>query len=212
VFLTSTSQVVPTQRRDYPEWHHGREHFALWYIELQDPNLILYLNQVRDYFSDFLLLPNKRQFHITLFVCGFLAKEGVSRDDDFTFAQFQQQQAQLKLQQPSSFKLKIAQVNSFHSALFLEVQDPDGILSAIRTQCAQFSDEVAALTYCPHITLGLYNAAFPSQTILDKIASFKSQAFEIEITQLNFGYYQAQVLQGPLYSLQTVTLGEVCCN
>ncbi|WP_228258666.1 2'-5' RNA ligase family protein [Acinetobacter sp. ANC 4910] len=210
--LDHISHVVLTSRRDYPEWHHGREQYALWYIEIQNPDLILYLNQVQDYFSEYLLLPNTRQFHITLFICGFLTEDKAILNDDFTQLQLQQQYQHLKSHLPQKFKLKIGALNSFSSALYLEVIDTDLALEHIRAQCAQFSDEIAALSYCPHITVGLYNAAYPSQSILDKMAAFPAEQFEIDVSQIKFGYYQAQVLQGPLYALQSISLGEVCCN
>lgn len=212
VFLDHIRHVVPTIRRDYPEWHHGREQYALWYIEIQNPDLILYLNQVKAFFSEYLLLPNTRQFHITLFICGFLTTEQENFDDDFTQAQFQQQYQRLKSHQSQKIKLQIGGLNSFSSALYLEVIDTDLALEHIRTQCAQFSDEVAALSYCPHITVGLYKAAFPSQSILDKMAAFPARQFEIDVSQIKFGYYQAQELQGPLHALHSISLGDVCCN
>ena len=212
VFLDHIRHVVPTIRRDYPEWHQGREQYALWYIEIDHPDLILYLNQVKDFFSEYLLLPNTRQFHITLFICGFLSKDQINFDDDFTHAQFLQQYQCLKSHLSKKIKLQIGGLNSFSSALYLEVEDTDFALAHIRAQCAQFSDEAAALRYCPHITVGLYQAAFPSQSILDKMAEFPKRQFEIDISQIKFGYYQAQELQGPLHALESIPLGDVCCN
>ena len=63
--------VVPTLNQDYPAWHLGREHYALWYLEILDPDLLAYLATLREHFSDILYTPNTRQFHITLFICGF---------------------------------------------------------------------------------------------------------------------------------------------
>ena len=54
MFLQPHSTVVPTEARDYPEWHLGRERYALWYIEVDDPVLISYLTQLREQFSDLL--------------------------------------------------------------------------------------------------------------------------------------------------------------
>ena len=51
VFLQPNSTVVPTEDRDYPEWHLGREHYALWYIEVNDPVLVSYLTQLREQFQ-----------------------------------------------------------------------------------------------------------------------------------------------------------------
>jgi hypothetical protein len=65
VFLQPNSTVVPTEARDYPEWHLGRERYALWYIEVDDPVLISYLTKLREQFSDLLYQSNQRR----LFFC-----------------------------------------------------------------------------------------------------------------------------------------------
>ena len=57
--------VVPTLNQDYPAWHLGREHYALWYLEILDPDLLAYLATLREHFSDILYTPNTRQFQTT---------------------------------------------------------------------------------------------------------------------------------------------------
>jgi hypothetical protein len=64
-----------TTIRDYPEWHLGRQNYALWYLEINDQKLVHYLDVLRAHFSEFLLEPNHRQYHVTLFICGFLTHE-----------------------------------------------------------------------------------------------------------------------------------------
>ncbi|SEO11238.1 2'-5' RNA ligase family protein [Acinetobacter sp. yr461] len=208
--------MVPTSIRDYPEWHLGRQNYALWYLEINDQKLVDYLDGLRAHFSDFLLELNSRQYHVTLFICGFLTDESKAYKDDFSFSEFEQQIEILRKKNFASFELKIRAVDSFSSALFVEIQDAGNILSLIRQKLGTVSNEIAALDYCPHITLGLYKENYNSDLILQKISElpvqYKHAEFELKIEHLTFGYYQAQTLQGKLYPYQHLFLGDSCCN
>ncbi|MDS7935822.1 2'-5' RNA ligase family protein [Acinetobacter sp. V91_7] len=208
--------MVPTSLRDYPEWHLGRQNYALWYLEINDQKLVDYLDGLRAHFSDFMLEPNSRQYHVTLFICGFLTDESKLYKDDFSFSKFEQQREILRKKNFASFELKIGSVDSFSSALFVEIQDTENILSLIRQELGTVSNEIAALDYCPHITLGLYRENYNSDLILQKISElpvqYKHAEFELKIEHLTFGYYQAQTLQGKLYPYQHLFLGDSCCN
>ncbi|MBI1447875.1 2'-5' RNA ligase family protein [Acinetobacter sp. AC1-2] len=208
--------MVPTSIRDYLEWHLGRQNYALWYLEINDQKLVDYLDGLRRHFSDFLLEPNSRQYHVTLFICGFLTDESKAYKDDFSFSEFEQQREILRKKNFASFELKIGSVDSFSSALFVEIKDAGNILSLIRQKLGTVSNEIAALDYCPHITLGLYKENYNSDLILQKISElpvqYKHAEFELKIEHLTFGYYQAQTLQGKLYSYQHLFLGDSCCN
>ncbi|MFW1817767.1 2'-5' RNA ligase family protein, partial [Acinetobacter guillouiae] len=74
-------------------------------------------------FSTYLLHPNTRQFHLTLYICGFLTDDKKQFDDDFIQSKFQQQLKILSHNQLNSFKLTTGKINSFSSALFREIQD-----------------------------------------------------------------------------------------
>lgn len=208
--------MVPTSLPDYLEWHLGRQNYALWYLEINDQKLVDYLDGLRAHFSDFLLEPNSRQYHVTLFICGFLTDESKAYKDDFSFSEFEQQREILRKKNFASFELKIGSVDSFSSALFVEIQDTENILSLIRQKLGTVSNEIAALDYCPHITLGLYRENYNSDLILQKIyelpVQYKHAEFELKIEHLTFGYYQAQTLQGKLYPYQHLFLGDSCCN
>ena len=201
MFLQPHQLTIPTEMHDYPEWHKGREDYALWYIEIDQPELIAYLNQLRQHFSNYLLQPNIRQFHITLFICGFLKQDCAQLDDDFSENQFQQQLAQLENTHFKTFKLSTGQIKSFESALFIEILDTENSLSKIRKLFSSCHQEIAALDYCPHITLGLYQAEFEAEQIFNSISAAHQKTFEISIDHLSFGFYKAKILQGELYSL-----------
>lgn len=197
--------VVPTLAHDYPEWHKGRTAFSLWYLEVHSPELLNYLEQLRAEFSDFLFQPNTRQFHITLFICGFWEQYS-QFDDDFNFQQLDAQTFQLQELSLSSFKLKTGKINSFESALFIEIEDSQGILNTIRRQFYQCSSEIAPLSYCPHITIGLYGHALNSNDVFLRMQQIEQRTFEIDVQQLTFGTYAAQLLQGPLSAHQQFNL------
>ena len=192
--------MVPTPIRDYPEWHLGRQNYALWYLEINDQKLVHYLDQLRAHFSEFLVESNHRQYHVTLFICGFLTHENKVHDDDFCFSGFVQQREILRKEDIAPFQLKIGSVDSFSSALFVEVQDQSQQLARIRQALSVGGAEIAALQYHPHITLGLYQTACSTNLILQRIQNLPVHYFDLDIQHLNFGYYQAHTLQGQLFS------------
>ncbi|WP_416040322.1 2'-5' RNA ligase family protein [Acinetobacter lactucae] len=208
--------MVPTPIRDYSEWHLGRQNYALWYLEINDQKIVDYLDALRAHFSEFLLEPNHRQYHITLFICGFLTQETKIHSDDFSFSEFEQHRQIFRKENFPSFQLRVRSIDSFTSALFVEVQDTENILSLMRQKLCIVSNEIAALDYCPHITLGLYKTDYSSDLILQKISElpvqYKQAEFGLKVEHLTFGYYQVQTLQGKLYSYQHLFLGDSCCN
>nr|WP_284711533.1 2'-5' RNA ligase family protein [Acinetobacter modestus] len=199
--------MIATEIRDYPEWHKGRSDYGLWYIEIDQPELIQYLDEIQAQFSDLLLPAHQRQYHITLFVCGFLQPSAHQYDDDFQIQQLQYQIKSLEALQLTTFELEIRQIDSFSSALFLHIKDQDHVLAQIRQQFARVSGEIAALEYCPHITLGLYREAWLSDIVLERIQQLSVKTINIEVKKLTFGYYKAQILQGFLYPCQQIELG-----
>ncbi|OBY73099.1 2'-5' RNA ligase family protein [Acinetobacter gyllenbergii] len=207
MLLQADTQLIATEICDYPEWHKGRSDYGLWYIEIDQPELIQYLDEIQAQFSDLLLPAQQRQYHITLFVSGFLQPAVEQYDDDFQIQQLQQQIKRIKALQLTAFELEITQIDSFSSALFLQIQDHQGVLAQIRQQFAYVSGEVAALEYCPHITLGLYREAWLSDIVLERIQQLSLKTMKIQVKKLTFGYYKAQILQGLLYPYQQIELG-----
>ena len=208
MYLKPNGCVIPTLHRDYSEWHHGRGIYALWYILVerdQYPELVAKLDQLQASFSDLLLLNSQRQYHITLYICGFLTEQKPVYNDDFCIDWFEQQRR--KLLKQTAFQLNISKLNSFSSALFADIRDEKNYLIDLRRNLQlDEHQEIAALQYHPHITLGLYRDAYSSHVILDHIRQCPEINLKITIDQLHFGYYDAQQLQGPLHSLYCLQL------
>ncbi|RKG44685.1 2'-5' RNA ligase family protein [Acinetobacter sp. WCHAc060007] len=200
--------VIATLQQDYPEWHLGRTEFSLWYLEIHSPALLTYLSQLRQQFADILLQPNTRQFHITLFICGFWNAQH-SASDNFSVKQLQIHQHQLQQLNVRPFRLKTGKINSFESALFVEIEDPDQVLGQIRQALNMCSDEIAPLDYYPHITLGLYGHNLNSNEVFAWVAEVQQQSFEFEVNALTFGTYHAQQLQAELMAQHYFHLGSL---
>lgn len=159
MFIKPNQFVIPTEQRDYSEWHRGRTRYALWYLLL----------------------------------------------DQVKHAEIIKQLESLNLSH--SITLKLTAVNSFESALFVQVSDSLHQLISIRSalRLAQHT-EVAAQTYCAHITLGLYAQKVMGQDVLQRLDACAALDVELEFDQIHFGYYSAQTLQGPLHSLYCFNL------
>lgn len=131
MYLKPNGCVIPTLHRDYSEWHHGRSIYALWYILVerdQYTELVAKLDQLQASFSDLLLPNSQRQYHITLYICGFLTEQKPVYNDDFCIDWFEQQRR--KLLKQTAFQLNISKLNSFSSALFADIRD-EKIISLI---------------------------------------------------------------------------------
>lgn len=204
-FLTAQQSTLATRQSDYPEWHLNRKRYALWYLTLEQAECITYCEQLTAHFSDLIIQPMQRQYHITVFVCGFLQDHPVY-NDDFSPAQLLKQRALLEQMSLKPIQLSTGRVRSFQSSLFVEIEDQQNILAQLRTQMTQYADEIRAQIYIPHLSLGIYNGVYDYAQIMQRINSIKQRSFVLNFRQLHFGYYQAQCLQGPLYAVDTLQL------
>lgn len=189
--------TIPAEDRDFPEWRRGRKIYAVWVLCLEDESIIKKFAAAREHLSGYLLEPYRRQPHITLFVCGFLV-DGQRYNDDFTRAQLQSQTQALEETNIPPFEIEIGGLNSFASAPFLEVSDPHGGIARLREVLSHTAREFRTAPYTPHLTVGLYSAAFPSEEISGQIAKFQEKPIRSKVEQITFVTYRAQEIGGPL--------------
>ena len=198
----SFSETIVTQQRDYPEWHKGRSRYAIWMIPIDCPRVLAYLDQATRQLAD-LLHPSRRQPHITLFVCGFEQERQV-HNDDFTAAQLQQQIAALRAL-PLPATLQIGRPDSFSSAAYLSVTDPDGCLHDWRAVLADSCSEIRPLAYVPHITLGLYRQRIKADELQGRLAEIHYPAeLILPVNRLEYVTYSSADMFGLLECQQTV--------
>jgi 2'-5' RNA ligase len=195
--LCQVPTTIPAENRDYPEWHHGRETYAVWVLQMENQAIQEKFKAAREHLSSYLLEPYHRQPHITLFVCGFLVDES-QYNDDFTQAQLGAQMQALEKAKIQPFEIAIGGLNSFASAPFLEVHDPEGGIAHLREILASGAREFRTAPYTPHLTVGLYAGAFPSEDVARRLAVFSSQPIRWEVNQITLATYKADEFAGRL--------------
>lgn len=192
------AQSVACERRDYPEWHRGRQRYAVWSLPVDCPRILARLSRAQTHLGDRLHTGYRRQAHITLFVCGFPA-ERARFDDDFPAERLAAQLAALHTLRASPFALQIGGLDSYASAPFLSVNDPEGRLAALRTALGERSAEVRQNPYHAHLTVGLYARSEPRQTLQPRLAAFaENELLPLPVGELHYSTYAASELFGPL--------------
>ena len=198
-------ETISSGTCDIPEWHHGREHYSVWLIELRSEEILKKFHAARDHLSEFLIQPYQRQPHITIFVCGFLA-DTLHYDDDYSAEQFGRHAHLLKEAAVKPFSVEIGGLNSFASAPFLEVADLEGGLDRVRALFLTTGMEIARSTYMPHITVGLYSGAFRNAIVSEGIASFPKDPCKLTVDRITFASYRAREMAGTLTRRHEVAL------
>ena len=197
--LHQTPTTIPSEMRDFPEWHHGRKSYAVWVLRCdEDQPIQEKFNAAREHLNDYLLGSYHRQPHITLFVCGFLVDKH-QYNDDFTQEQLEAQIQTLGKVDTKPFEIEIGDLNSFASAPFLEVHDPEEGISRLRKILSGGAREFRTAAYRPHLTVGLYANAFPSEKVLERIATLRNAPVRWKMNKLTLATYQAEEVAGELH-------------
>ncbi|WP_266182838.1 2'-5' RNA ligase family protein [Dyella humicola] len=202
------SETLVADLRDYPEWHRGRLRFGLWLAPVMDEALHGYAEAVRQRLSDLLHPMPQRQLHLTLFVCGFEQPTSVA-DDDFTPAQLSRQIERLNRVRGEPCVLPLGPVDSFASAAFIPVGDPEGRLSRWRDALGCAGREIRQAAYVPHITLGLYRRKLTAKHVRARLGELDSPPTSLRVTELHYATYSAQAHFGPLESHHRIALPSV---
>ncbi|GAB0153766.1 2'-5' RNA ligase family protein [Marinobacterium sp. BA1] len=198
--------TIPCELRDYPEWHYGRQMYCVWTLPVRDRLVLERLQAAQQHLSPWLHQDYRRQAHITLFVCGFDALVQ-HRDDDFTRQAQQLQCEALEMLAQASFSLQIGGLDSFASAPYLQVSDPEGVLAVLRERLETISSEVRQAEYVPHLTVGLFQQALSWSQLQARISSFnRAESLTLRVSELELSCYRASELFGPLARIASVPL------
>ncbi len=184
--------------RDYPEWHRGRRRYALWGIDAQLPAIQQRMRSAQTLLGDWLHPGYRRQAHITLFVCGFPCQNSAF-NDDIAMSCLAAQQRVLQDLAATPFELQIGGLGSFASAPYLQVNDPQQRLPALRAALAGMHPEVRQSHYLPHLTLGLYQRRVSRAQWQVCCADWLAEApLSLPVDSLYLLSYRADELYGPL--------------
>jgi 2'-5' RNA ligase len=192
----AAGHTLANVRRDFPEWHQGRPHYALWALDLDVPHLRDMLARAASRLSPWLLDDYRRQPHITLAVAGFPCPSP-SRPDDYGPADLARHRARLAQSAPPPFRIRIGPASSFSSAPFLSVEDPSGGIAQLR-QLLDAPAQQGDPPYIPHLTLGLYSGAYPCALLLDQLERISWPSIQLDIRSVSLMHYAAPIIGGPL--------------
>ena len=198
--LSHSPTTIPSKIYDFPEWHRGRETYAVWILDYNGNDAVQQkFKAAKDHLDDYLLKPYHRQPHITLFVCGFLV-ESPEYNDDFTQSQLDAQIQALEKAKFRSFEIEVGGLNSFASAPFLEVYNPEEGIRNLRNILAMAARKFRTAAYRPHLTVGLYADSFLSTDVLAQTRTFISAPVQWKVKKITLSTYQAKEITGKLIS------------
>lgn len=202
--MTTPTFVSPFTTDDYQKWHKGRRHYGVWYIPIDDDKVAAYCQRLRDELGGLFADNYRRQWHITLFVNGFYV-DNCQYDDDFDECILTKQINELQKLQLSRFQLTTQGLGSFINCAYVGVKMHPALMQ-IRQHLGSHHQEIAPLTYTPHITLGLYREDFDYDAVLNRLNSVATTALDIPVNRLVFATFDATDLQGELYNQHEIRL------
>lgn len=210
-FSTPDGLTLRNAQRDFPEWHLGRPHYAVWALDVDVPAIRQRMASAARHLSGLLLADYCRQPHVTLSLCGF-PSACPEHADDFGAAALTAQLAALRQAQPRPFDLEVGAQASFASAPYLAVQDAGGHIAVLRDCLAGGSLKEFGDPYVPHVTVGLYADAWPISAVQARLTRFAdTEALRLRISGISLLSYASAHIGGALacmarYDFQSETL------
>lgn len=211
IFTAPDGLTLRNEQRDFPEWHLGRPHYALWALDVDVPAIRQRMAIAAAHLSGLLLADYRRQAHVTLSLCGF-PSACPQHTDDFGAAALATQLAALRKARPCAFDIEVGALASFTSAPYLAVQDAGGHITALRECLAGGSLKDDGDPYTPHVTVGLYADAWPMPAVQARLASVAgAEALRLRVSGISLLSYASARIGGALacmarYDFQSETL------
>ncbi|MDF1488971.1 2'-5' RNA ligase family protein [Tessaracoccus caeni] len=194
--------TIASEDRDFAEWHGGRTHAAVWAFDLDPPEVRGMIAAAHRCLSHLLLPRYARQPHVTVAFAGLMAP------DDFDDARLDADLSLLRGLMAGPVTLTATGWASFPMAPYLRV-DADWPHEA--RAALNISRPLAAETYQPHVTVGLYDTVVP---IRDAVGLLDGLPFggAWTLSHLSLLRYEAADIAGPLEIVGRLdlTTGEFC--
>ncbi len=173
--------------RNYHRWHQGEPNYYLWALLIDCPQILAKTHAARTQLEPYLIDRYQRQDHITIFACGFSG------------ADYDRHRERLEKFPIGPFELKVHGANSFPLAPFLEVEDCDGGLNALRSRFNSVTPEERTTAYVPHITLGIYNNHHCTRALAAKLReAVPREPITYRARALSFCTYRTDDIGSPL--------------
>lgn len=184
----SESVTIACEDRDFAEWHNGHRYAAVWAFELDQPEVRDLLDQARHRLKPLLLPRYERQPHVTVAFAGLIA------DEDFSDEHLDADLALLRGLHTGPVTLRATGWDSFPMVPYLRV-DADWPHAA--REALNRSRPLAAESYQPHVTVGLYSVVVPVQEAVGLLAELPCGG-SWELPELSLLRYETADVVGPL--------------
>ncbi len=199
--------TIPSEHRDFVDWHRGREHYAVWALDLDLPEINSVFEPSQRTLQDLLLPGYRRQPHVTVALCGFPSSEALA-SDSYARVTWLEQVERLAQAGMSPFELEIGAAHSFAAAPYLAVRDDTGSLAALRACLGAEAAMAAGEEYVPHVTLGLFRSAWPAEKLWQRLAAMETESCKLFVSRLHLMSYESRVIGGRLASAGCFDLAE----
>ncbi len=200
------THTLATELRDFPEWHQGIRHYAVWTLPVEEPAWLERIAGLQQQLAPLLHPGYVRQPHVTLFAAGLVDNQHFRR------AQARQQADALRALNLSTWQLDADGLSTFTTAPWLGVRSMDNRLSLIRRTLAAIAPEDApANDYRPHVTLGFYQQAWRLGDIYSRLAELASRLPPLPplpVKRLELCHYATNEIQGTLTVKDSIELND----
>lgn len=197
----------PSVRRDFVEWHLGRQPYVFWALDVDTPAVAERVLRYSQLLGDCLLEGYLRQPHVTLDVCGFPAWQP-GRDDEFGRELLAGQLAALREARVAPFSIEVGDPDSFLSAPYMAVADLDGGIAALRRCLAINGEHRLFGDFVPHVTIGLYAEARPFEQVRERLLAGRfHEGLVLPVQRLSLMSYAPGEIGGRLRCLADYWLG-----
>jgi 2'-5' RNA ligase len=207
--MNSFLQSVKTHKQcgnEFSDWHQGITQYGFWAFEIHDPNWLSLITHAQAFLQQYAYPNYLRAPHITVSACGLVDQNHFSK-----LLLTKQINALKKLEVPP-FKIKVGKLNSFTTAMYLEIEDASLSLNKIRSVLNNITADHPTDIYHPHVTLGLYRENFSTREVANSIESFRLTAPQnlppIEMSEIVYCQYETNILQGPYKVVHRIELND----
>ncbi|WP_434778288.1 hypothetical protein [Neisseria sp. Ec49-e6-T10] len=182
---------------DLSYWHKNRKKYAVWAIDISNDVLEERILKAKKHLSPYLVQDYFRKTHFTVAPSGFMCKEK-QYEDDYSEELFWADVEQLKSREKKSLHLNIEGfLTSFAIAAFFPVRDEERVFLSLNQMLLR--PEISTAVFTPHVTVGLYSEAWPTQEIFARLNTFEVYPLlEEEITEIKLLSYDPNNISGPL--------------
>lgn len=194
--------TVPTQVRDFVEWHGGCTHALVWAVEVDEPRIRAMVSQARARLEGIVLPRYERQPHVTLAYAGLAPREGaIPAGHVYPPGRLEQDLRALRAVLPPRMELTLEGWSSFSMAPYLCVDAPE---------CGRLRHALGAATsdYVPHVTIGLYGAAVPMSVVAHRMSGWSADPLRVAVESVSLLSYETHDVAGPLSRVARLRLDD----